>query len=176
MKNRTYLLALPMGQDREDISTLFTLTENSLDATSWEYNVIKRMTVSPYCHDGAGNPMECMSNQPVSAYNHWRQMSNDTVILPGNVKARRIMFAPDVRDALTHQWYTVYLMHVGPMQGYNFTVPGHFEVARKVSGDTWDYGMGGLAYSIEIVAPTKTDAESPLYDHMIQSFAVTGIT
>jgi hypothetical protein len=152
---------------------LSTITENALDKTSWEYNVIKSMTVSPYCHDGAGNPTDCMSDQPASDYYRWRLMSNDTVILSGNIKARKIVFAPDMRDASTHWVYTVYIMHVGKMQGYNFTVPGHFEIARQVPGDVWDYGTGGLAYSITIVSPTKKDSESPIYDHMIQSFEVT---
>jgi hypothetical protein len=64
-------------------------------------------------------------------------------------------------------------MHAGTMQGYNFTVPDHFEIARPVPGDVWDYGTGGQAYSITLVAPTKKDSESPLYDHMITSFEVT---
>jgi hypothetical protein len=150
-------------------------TDNPLDKTSWEYNVIKGMTVSPYCHDGGGGPTDCPSSLPASVYNHFRVISNETVILSGNVMARKIVFAPDRKDPNLNWWNTVYLMHVGPMQGYNFTVPDHFEVAKKVSGTVWDYGMGGLAYSIEIVTPTKKDSESPVYDHMIQSFAVTGI-
>jgi hypothetical protein len=133
------------------------------------------MTVYPYCHDGAGGPTECLSSLPASVYNHFRVISNDTVILSGNVKARKIVFAPDLKDPSLNWWSTVYLMHVGPMQGYNFTVPDHFEVAKKVPGNVWDYGMGGLAYSVEITTPTKKDSESPVYDHMIKSFEVTGI-
>ena len=152
---------------------LSTITETSLDKTSWEYNVIKSMTVAPYCHDQEGNPSECTSVQPASDYYRWRLISNDTVILSGNIKARKIVFAPDMRDTSAHWVYTVYIMHVGTMQGYNFTVPDHFEIARPVPGDVWDYGTGGQAYSITMVAPTKNDSDSPLYDHMITSFEVT---
>jgi hypothetical protein len=152
---------------------LSTVTETALDKTSWENNVIKSMTVSPYCYDAQGNPSECTSVQPASSYYRWRLLSNESVILSGNVHARKIVFAPDMRDASTHRVYTVYIMHVGPMQGYNFTVPDHFELARQVPGNAWDYGTGGLAYSITIVAPSKKDSESAPYDHMIQSFEVT---
>lgn len=152
---------------------LSVVTETSLDKTSWELNVIKSMTVSPYCHDGQGNPSECTSVQPASSYYRWRLMSNTSVTLAGNVQARKIVFAPDMRDTSTHEVITDYIMHVGTMQGYNFTVPDHFELARPVPGDVWDYGTGGLAYSITMVAPTKKDADSPVYDHMIRSFEVT---
>lgn len=152
---------------------LSTITETTLDKTSWENNVIKSMIVSPYCHDSDGNPSECTSVQPASSYYRWRLISNESVLISGTIHARKIVFAPDMRDTSTHQVITVYILHVGTMQGYNFTVPDHFELARQVPGDVWDYGTGGLAYSITIVAPAKKDSESDVYNHMIKSFEVT---
>jgi len=154
---------------------LYVITENAVEGKSWESNIIKGMTDTAYCNDGRNIPVGCGSSQPSSSYYYMRLISNDTVIMSGNIKARKIVFAPDIKDPSMDWWYTDYIMHVGPMQGYNFTVPGHFEVAKQVSGDVWDYGMGGLAYSISITTPTKKDMESPIYDHMIKSFEVTGI-
>lgn len=152
---------------------LYGISETALEKTSWENNIIKGMIVSAYCNDGRGFPAACVSSLPSSAYYYMRLISNDTVFLTGNIKARKIAFAPDIRDISTFWWETDYIMHVGKMQGYNFTEPQHFEVARPVSGDVWDYGMGGSAYLISIVTPTRKDSESPLYDHMIKSFEVT---
>jgi len=152
---------------------LYGVSETALDKTSWENNIIKGMTVSAYCNDGRGFPTSCASTLPSSAYYYMKLISNGTVILNGNIRARKIVFAPDVRDVSTYWWQTDYIMHVGQMQGYNFTVPGHFEVAKPVSGDAWDYGMGGSAYLISMVSPSQKDSESPLYDNMIKSFEVT---
>lgn len=152
---------------------LYGISETALDKTSWENNIIKAVTVSAYCNDGRGFPTDCVSSMPSSAYYYMRLISNGTVILNGNVRARKIVFAPDIRDVSTSWWETAYIMHVGQMQGYNFTVPGHFEVARPVSGTAWDYGMGGSAYLISMVTPSEKDSELPIYDHMIQSFETT---
>jgi hypothetical protein len=152
---------------------LYDGSETALDKTSWENNIIKGMTVSAYCNDGRGIPASCVSSLPSSAYYYMRLLNKETIILAGDVKARKIVFAPDIRDVSTYWWETDYIMQVGEMQGYNFTVPGHFEVAKTVSGDVWDYGMGGTAYLISIVTPSKKESGSPIYDHMIKSFEVT---
>jgi len=147
------------------------ITQNSMDKTSWVNNVIKYMT-EKYCLDGAGNPGECTSSASGSSYYHRRLISNENVILSGNVKARKLVFAPDARD--TSEWTTVYLMHFGEIQGYNFTVPGHTEVAVKVDGPVWDYGMGGQSYAIWLNTPNdQVKVSADILDHMIKSFEAT---
>ena len=151
---------------------LDVITENSLYGRSWADNVIKSMKI-PYCHDGVGNQIECSSSAPSSSYYYSKLINNEPVILSGNVKARKLVYAPDAKD-ISGYWSTYYLMHVGDVQGYNFTMPGHYEVAVKVDGPVWDYGMGGRA--IEIVTRTpdnQVKATSEIFDYMIKSFKVT---
>jgi hypothetical protein len=147
------------------------ITTNTLDKTSWANNVIKA-NMESYCLDGRGEPVNC--GDIYSNYYHRRLITNTTVVLSGNINARKLVFAPDARD--TSYWSTYYLMHVGKMQGYNFTIPGHYEVAVKVDGPVWDYGMGGQAYAITLKTPNdQVNATSDIFDHMIKSFEVTGI-
>jgi hypothetical protein len=86
-----------------------------------------------------------------------------------------MVFAPDIKDRQSTESYTTaYIMHIGKMQGYNFTVPGHTEVAVKVDGPVWDYGMDGQAYAIWLRTPKdQVNSTSDIFDHMIKSFEVT---
>ena len=158
---------------------LITRTENSAgsmtDKGSWAGNTIKRWTEPTYCLDGAGNPTGCSSSDSSSSYLHRRLISNETVILSGNIKAYKMVFAPDIKDRQSTEAYTtVYIMHIGKMQGYNYTVPGHKEVAVKVDGPVWDYAMGGQAYAIEMFTPSgQVNATSDIFDQMIKSFEIT---
>jgi hypothetical protein len=133
---------------------------------SWAENTIQAETEVSYCLDGAGNPGSCAPS--ATTYLHRRLISNETVALSGNVKAYKMVFAPDIRDRQTSEGTTtVYIMHVGKMQGYNFTVPHHPEVV-------WDYAMEGQAYSIRLRSPKdQMNATSDIFDHMIKSFEVT---
>ncbi|MHB8163203.1 MAG: hypothetical protein ACYDDV_02520 [Methanoregula sp.] len=156
---------------------LISPTENSAwymsKKGSWAENTIQAETEVSYCLDGAGNPGSCAPS--ATTYLHRRLISNETVALSGNVKAYKMVFAPDIRDRQTSEGTTtVYIMHVGKMQGYNFTVPHHPEVAVKVDGPVWDYAMEGQAYSIRLRSPKdQMNATSDIFDHMIKSFEVT---
>jgi len=156
---------------------LITPTKNSAwsmtDKGSWAGNEIKVMTEESYCLDGAGNPGPCAPS--ATTYLHRRLISNETVTLSGNVNAYKMVFAPDIRDRQTSEWTTtVYIMHIGKMQGYNFTVPQHPEVAVKVDGPIWDYAMDGQAYAIWLRTPKdQMNATSDIFDHMMKSFEVT---
>jgi len=143
------------------------------DTGSWAGNTIKAQTEESYCLDGAGNPGSCAPS--ATTYLHRRLISNETVTLSGNVKAYKMVFAPDIRDRQTSEGTTtVYIMHVGKMQGYNFTVPQHPEVAVKVDGPVWDYAMEGQAYAICLRIPKdQMNATSDIFDHMIKSFEIT---
>jgi hypothetical protein len=162
---------------------LITRTENSawLSMTgkgAWAVNVIKAETEPSYCLDGAGNAGklgDCSSSVSATTYLHRRLISNETVTLSGNVKAYKMVFAPDIKDRQSTEAYkTAYIMHVGKMQGYNFTVPAHPEVAVKVDGPVWDYGMEGQAYAIWLrTSSDQVATTSDIFDHMIKSFEVT---
>lgn len=162
---------------------LITRTENSAWLSmagkgSWAGNTIKAQTEPSYCLDGAGNagkPGECSSSASGASYYHRRLISNETLTLSGNVKAYKMVFAPDIRDRHTSEGTTTaYIMHIGDMQGYNFTVPGHPEVAVKVDGPVWDYAMGGQAYAIWLKSSKdQVNSTSDIFDHMIKSFKVT---
>jgi|WetSurMetagenome_2_1015567.scaffolds.fasta_scaffold06466_2 hypothetical protein len=146
-------------------------TENQ--KKTWAGTVITKMTQC-YTNDGAGNPMDCAPTTRSSAYYHRRVLSNDPVLLPANLPARKLVFAPDAKDTSTN-WNTVYLMHVGNMQGYNFTVPDHYEIGVKVNGPVWDYGMGGQGFAIWQSTPQgQVKSDKGIYDHMVASFEVTG--
>ncbi|MDO8873329.1 MAG: hypothetical protein Q7V05_11470 [Methanoregula sp.] len=161
---------------------LITPTENSAwsmtDKGSWAGNTIKAETEPSYCLDGAGNPGkpgDCSSSASEKSYLHRRLISSEPVTLSGNVKAYKMVFAPDIKDRQTSEGTkTDYIMHVGKIQGYNFTVPQHPEVAVKVDGPVWDYGMDGQAYAIQLKSSKdQMNATSDIFDHMIKSFEVT---
>jgi hypothetical protein len=144
---------------------------------SWAGNIIKADTES-YCLDGAGNPGkpgECSSAVSGTSYLHRRLISEETVTLSGDVNAYKMVFTPDVKDRQSTEAYTTaYIMYAGKMQGYNFTVPGHPEVAVKVDGPVWDYAKDGQAYAIWMHTPSgQVNATSDIFDHMIKSFEIT---
>lgn len=142
-----------------------------LDPLNTWANTTIRDLVQSYCHDGAGNRIACTSTEPGSAYHHPVLVSNDRVTIPGSTEARRLVFTS--YDDPAYGKRTVYLMYAGKMTGYKFTVPGHYEVATKVTGQDWDYGMGGLRYMIIQYAPgSQVNATSAIFRHMIQSFKV----
>lgn len=171
---RIYLYPQDVRIDENAASGIYmypldTPTQNSEGV--WTENIVTGMTGS-YCHDGAGNPMTCKPSASGSDYYYRRLISNDAVTLSGNVKARKLVFAPDARDK-SGWWSAYYLMHVGNIQGYNFTAPGHYEVGVKVDGPVWDYGMGGKAYAIVLYTPNnQVKASSDIFDHMIKSFEI----
>jgi hypothetical protein len=136
---------------------------------TWANNTIRSMT-EPYCLDGAGNPLEwdyCTEHRRV--FYHPFLVSNEPVTIKGAFNARRLVFSSE--DDENYGERTLYIMHSGQMEGYNYTVPGHPEVAVKVDGPAWDYGVNGQAYAIEFYAPPdKIDATSGIFAHMINSF------
>jgi len=142
----------------------------SLD--KWANNSIKYFTES-YCLDGAGNPMDWdYCQQPQITLYHPVLISNDPVIIPGTFEARKLVFRS--YDDRYYGQRTVYIMHSGRMQGYNFTIPDHTEVAVKVDGPVWDYGIGGQGYSIEFYSTTdQINNTSGIFDHMMNSFEIT---
>jgi len=137
----------------------------------WTNNTIKYMT-QPYCHDEDKNPTSACSDAKGSDFLHRVLFSNDPVIISGNVTARKLVFTSfEDEDA---GWNTVYLMHFGPIQGYNFTAPNQYDVGVKVEGPVWDYGMGGSCYMIDFYTPTdQRNATSDIFHHMINSFEMT---
>ena len=138
----------------------------------WANNSIKSYTQS-YCLDGVGNPMVWdYCQQPQTTLYHPVLMSNDPVIIPGSFEARKLVFTS--YDDRYYGQRTVYIMHSGRMQGYNFTIPDHTEVAVKVDGPVWDYGIGGQGYSIEFYSPAdQMKNTSDIFNHMINSFEAT---
>jgi hypothetical protein len=138
----------------------------------WVNNTIKSYTEA-YCHDGAGNPMDWdHCNQPNQKLYHPVLSSNDPVDIRGTFEARRLVFTS--YDDRYYGQYTLYLMHSGRMQGFNYTVPDHPEVAVQVDGPAWDYGVGGQGYAIEFYSsPNQINTLSKIYRHMIESFEVT---
>jgi len=138
----------------------------------WANNSIKSYTQS-YCLDGVGNPMVWdYCQQPQTTLYHPVLMSNDPVIIPGSFEAHKLVFTS--YDDRYYGQRTVYIMHSGRMQGYNFTIPDHTEVAVKVDGPVWDYGIGGQGYSIEFYSPADQMKNiSDIFNHMINSFEAT---
>jgi hypothetical protein len=134
---------------------LYVLTPNALEHKTWESNIIEGYIIP--------------SSIPPD---YSRLISNTSITLSGGVQARKIVFGPYKDFTAYRYWDTYYIMHTKNMQGYNFTVPNHFEVATQVTGDVWDYGMGGFGYMIFIHTPRKDDLDSPIYEHMIQSFKI----
>ncbi len=137
----------------------------------WTNSTIKYMTQA-YCHDDDKNPTSECSDARGSEFFHRVLISNDPVTLTGNVSARKLVFTSfEDEDA---GWNTIYLMHAGTIQGYNFTAPDHYDVGVKVDGPVWDYGRGGACYLIDLYAPTcQVNATSDIFRHMINSFEIT---
>ena len=99
-------------------------------------------------------------------------MSNDPVTIQGAFEARRLVFKSSDDRAFGEE--TVYVLHAGNMEGYNFTVPDHYEVGVRAAGPLWDYGIGGQGYLIDFYSPSdKVEATREIFSHMIDSFQVT---
>jgi hypothetical protein len=137
----------------------------------WADNLIRMMSLS-YCHDSNGKPTECTPVQNARDYYHLTLMSNEPVTVPGCFEARKLIFKSN--DDRYYGQDSIYIMHAGTMQRYNFTVPDHYEIGVKVAGPEYDYGVGGQGYIVELYAPAdQVDATSEIFDHMIKSFKVT---
>ncbi len=136
----------------------------------WANNTIKSNTET-YCLEGDGDPTRvCAAN--VKTFYHPVLVSNDPVNIPGTFEARKLVF--ESIDDRNYGQRTIYIMHSGIMQGYNFTVPNHPEVAVMVDGPVWDYGIGGQGYAIEFYSPTdQMNNTSKIFSHMIKSFETT---
>jgi hypothetical protein len=138
---------------------------------TWTNNTIAYMTES-YCHDKDKNPTSECSEAKGSDILHRVLISNDPVTISGNVSARKLVFTSF--EDVDAGWNTIYLMQVGPIQGYNFTVPDHYEVGKMVDGPVWDYGMGGSCYLIDFYTPTnQVNTTTDIFNHMIDSFQIT---
>ena len=139
---------------------------------TWANNTIKSMKES-YCRDGAGNIMQGECSPSQKTYYHRVLVSNDPVIIKGSFEARKLVFTS--YDDENYGRDTLYIMHSGQMQGYNFTIPDHPEVAVKVDGPAWDYGIGGQAYVIEFYSPAnRVNSTTDIFNHMINTFEITG--
>jgi hypothetical protein len=137
----------------------------------WTDNVIKSLK-SPYCLDNDAKPKACSSSANARDYHRRILKGNDAVTIQGAFEARKLVFRSN--DDPNYGQETVYVMHAGTMQGYNFTVPDHYEVGVKADGPVWDYGVGGQGYIIDFYAPAdQVDSTSEIFDHMIKSFKVT---
>jgi len=138
---------------------------------AWADGVIREMTL-PYCLDGAGNPLGGNYCSDARKFFHPVLISNDPVTINGSFEARKLVFTS--YDDENYGQYTLYLMHSGQMQGYNFTIPDHPEVAVKVYGPAWDYGTGGQAYAIDFHASAnQVNATADIFSHLINSFEIT---
>jgi hypothetical protein len=137
----------------------------------WTNNTIKYMTQS-YCHDEDKNPTSECSDARGSEILHRVLISDDPVLLSENVSARKLVFSSfEDEDA---GWNTIYLMQVGPIQGYNFTIPNGYGDGVKVDGPVWDYGVGGSCYLIDFYTPTdQVNTTADIFRHMINSFEIT---
>lgn len=137
----------------------------------WANNVIREL-ITPYCLDNSANPIECPSSANAREYHRRYVASDDAVVIQGAFEARRIIFKSD--DDPHYGEETVYVLHAGKMQGYNFTVPDHYEIGVKVDGPVWDYSVGGQGYLIDFYAPAdQVDSTREIFTHMINSFRVT---
>lgn len=139
--------------------------------SAWADGVI-RVRTRPYCLDGAGNPLDVNYCSDARVFFNPEVISNDPVPIKGSFEARKLVFTSPGDE--NYGINTVYLMHAGTMQGYNFTVPDHPEVAVEVYGPAWDFGRGGQAYAIEFHTPSgQVNATSDTFSHMITSFTIT---
>jgi len=137
---------------------------------TWADGVIREKTLS-YCVDGAGNPLDHNSCSDARVFYSPVLVSNDPVNLNGSFEARRLVFTS--HDDENYGWYTLYIMHSGRMQGYNFTIPDHPEVAEMVPGTAWDFGRGGEAYAIDFHTPNnQVTTSADIFSHMINSFEI----
>ncbi len=138
---------------------------------SWADGVIRDRT-RPYCLDGAGNPLDVNYCSDARIFFNPEVISNDPVTINGSFEARRLVFTSPGDE--NYGMYTVYLMHTGTMQGYNFTVPDHPEVAVEVYGPAWDFGRGGQAYAVDFHAPSgQVNITADAFSHMIDTFTIT---
>jgi hypothetical protein len=139
---------------------------------TWAEGVIREKTL-PYCLDGAGNPLDGNYCSDARKFFYPVLTSSDPVTIKGSFEARKLVFSSF--DDENYGQYTLYLMHSGQMQGYNFTIPDHPEVAVKVYGPAWDYGTGGQAYAIDFHTPAdQGNTTRDIFSHMITSFEITG--
>jgi hypothetical protein len=139
--------------------------------TSWADGVIRENTRS-YCLDGAGNVLDVNSCSDQRTFYHAEAISNDPVTINGSFEARRLVFVSN--DDANYGRYTVYLMHAGNMQGYNFTIPDHPEVAVEVYGPAWDFGRGGEAFAVDFrTSLNPVNATADIFSHLISSFTIT---
>jgi hypothetical protein len=137
---------------------------------TWADGVIREKTLS-YCTDGAGNPLDANSCSDARVFYSPVLVSNDPVSVQGSFEARRLVFTS--YDDENYGWYTLYIMHAGDMQGYNFTIPDHPEVAVKVDGPAWDFARGGEAYAIDFHSPRdQVNASAGIFSRMINSFEI----
>ena len=137
---------------------------------TWADGVIREKTLS-YCVDGAGNPLDDNSCSDARVFYSPVLVSNDPVTLNGSFEARKLVFTS--YDDENYGWYTLYLMHAGSMQGYNFTIPDHPEVAEMVQGTAWDFGRGGEAYAIDFHTPKdQVTTSADIFSRMINSFEI----
>jgi len=137
---------------------------------TWADGVIREKTLS-YCIDGAGNPLDGNSCSDARVFYSAVLVSNDPVTVKGSFEARKLVFTS--YDDKNYGWYTLYIMHAGQMQGYNFTIPDHPEVAKEVYGPAWDFGRGGEAYAIDFHTPgDQVNTSEDILSHMINSFEI----
>lgn len=139
---------------------------------TWADGVIREKT-QRYCIDGAGSPLDLSYCSDARLFFNPVLVSNDPVAVNGSFEARRLVFTS--YDDENYGRYTLYIMHSGTMQGYNFTIPDHPEVAVEVSGPAWDFGRGGQAYAVDFhTSLSQVNATSDTFSHMINSFEITG--
>jgi hypothetical protein len=138
---------------------------------TWADGVIRDKT-RPYCVDGAGNPLDANSCSDARVFFSPQVVSNEPVTLDGSFEARKLVFtSPGDQN---YGVYTLYIMHSGNMQGYNFTIPDHPEVAKMVNGPAWDFGTGGQAYAVDFHTSTdQVNTSADIFSHMITSFKIT---
>ena len=117
-------------------------------------------------------PINTWANHTIESMkdNGFFLISNDPANIPSTIEARKLVFS----NGAIGQKKTIFLMYSGQMQGYNWTIPNHRDVAVKVDGPVWDYGIGGQEYEIEFNSlQDQINKSSNIFDHMINSFEVT---
>ena len=138
--------------------------------SKWADNIVGSMSLA-YCHDSNGRPMTCAPERNARDYYHAILISSEPYTIPGAFEARKMVFGSN--DDRYYGKKTLYIMHAGAMQLYNFTVPDHYEVGKPVSGPAYSYGVGGQGYIIDFIAPSDhVAATSEIYEHMIKSLKV----
>jgi len=138
---------------------------------TWADGVI-RENIRSYCLDGAGNMLDVNSCSDQRTFYRAEVISNDPVTINGSFEARKLVFVSS--DDANYGRYTVYLMHAGTMQGYNFTIPDHPEVAVEVYGPAWDFGRGGEAFAVDFrTSLNPANATADTFSHLVSSFTIT---